>query len=1058
MIRTNDTNTSPALRLDEKTAVENPLLDQLEGMGWTVQRLDMSASADATGRTSYREVVLAKDLKAALKALNPFLEPDQVDELAGRITHLPPAGLLENNRVVHDLLTTFPSVAENRQTGEVSPTVRYVDFENPRANRLRAVCQFKVAVPGTDHHIIPDIVLFVNGLPLVVIECKSPLVNEPLASAIDQLQRYSRQRGEVGEGNPELFWYSQFLIVTCRNQTKFGTITTDIEKLWYSWRDPYPVKLSELPTAGGTSPNDQQRLMAGMCRPESLLSLLQSFTVFSIDDKGRTLKIVGRYQQFRAVKKAVARLRDGLTPRARSGIIWHTQGSGKSLTMMFLVRELRRLNEFAAWKIVFITDRTQLESQLGETAASLGRTVKVAGSIAELKALLRAPAADLVMAMVHKFQEHDLDLKFPVLNESTQILTLTDEAHRSQYGLLGANLDRAIPNAARIAYTGTPIEQTETSFGDYIDKYTMRDSIKDGTTLEIVYEGRTHRAELPDRDGADKEFEDVFSENTLSERLQVLGYGSRGAYMEADATIQAKARDMVDHYVAQVFPNGFKGQVVACSREAAAKYKKALDLAVSEKVEALEASQGKLDLGTGVSLTINLDRLRMMETAVVISGGSHNDKPDLKALSDSRDHEQSIKRFKMPYGATAEAEDGTPLSGNIGLIIVNKMLLTGFDAPLEQVLYLDDVVRDHTLLQTIARVNRVADDKKEVGYIVDYVGIGNDLKRALAAYAEKEQGEILSEIRSPDDEMGKLKEAHRALWDLLGQHGLNDFSDPDAFFDLFYDEDIRFTYILAFKALTQAFNVVLPRKEALDYLSDYQGFVKINELASRHLHDKRLSMRGIPDKLRAITDAFLVSEGIEIKVAPISILDDDFQKGVDTHTRTRTKAAEVEHAIRSHLSVVAPEDPELAASFADELRGLLRRFADNWDEVYTALEELRRRISVKEKEQTYGLDRRRRMPLFRIYHREIFGDASLSNEEIAALVNLTQLSGEVLSRELLSVGFWRSTPAQAKLKVELQDLFLEPHDSLPSLFSRREALIARTLEWARENNSLLTEE
>lgn len=1063
MIRSNDQKAAPALRLDERTAVENPLLDQLETLGWTVQRLDMSAPPGATGRASYGEVVLSDDLTQALRFLNPFLEPDQVDELAGRITYLPPAGLLENNRAVHDLLTGFPSVGENRQTGEVSPTVRYLDFENPRANRLRAVSQFKVSVPGTDHHIIPDVVLFVNGLPLVVIECKSPLVSEPLASAIDQLLRYSRQRGEAGEGNPALFWYSQFLVVTCRNQAKFGTVTTHIEKLWYSWRDPYPAKLSELPTAGGTGPNDQQRLVAGMCRPENLLSLLQSFTVFSVDDKGRTLKIVGRYQQFRAVKKAVERLHEGRTARERSGIIWHTQGSGKSLTMMFLVREMRRLREFAAWKVVFITDRTQLEEQLAETAQSLGRTVKVADSIAKLKELLRSPASDLVMAMVHKFQERDLDQAFPLLNDSPQILTLTDEAHRSQYGLLGANLDRAIPNAARVAYTGTPIEKTETTFGGYIDKYTLRESIADGTTLAIVYEGRTHRAGVPDRDGADRKFEDVFSENSLDERLQVLGYGSRRAYMEADATIEAKARDMVDHYVAQVFPNGFKGQVVACSREAAAKYQAALDRAVREKVGVLEAAGGRLELGEGVTLAVDLDRLRALETAVVISGGSHNDKPALKALSDSRDHARSVKRFKMPFGTTAEDEDGMALNGDVGVIIVNKMLLTGFDAPLEQVLYLDDVVRDHTLLQTIARVNRVADDKKEVGYVVDYVGIGNDLKGALNAYAEKEQGEILAEIASPDEELGKLREAHRALWELLREHGLNDFSDPDAFFDLFYDEDIRFAYILAFKSLTQAFNVVLPRKEALDYLGDYQSFVKINELASRHLHDRRLSMRGIPDKLRAITDAFLVSEGIDVKVAPISILDEDFGKGVEAHARSRTRAAEVEHAIRSHLDVVAPEDPELAASFADELQSLLRRFADNWDQVYAALEELRRRIAAKEREQTYGLDRRCQMPLFRIFRREVFGEAEpaeaqRSEAQVTGLVNLTQLAGEVLGRELQTVGFWRSAPAQARLKRELLDLFLEEHEGLPPLFPRREALIARTLEWARENSAVLTGE
>lgn len=1056
MIRSNDQKAPQHIRLDEKNGVENPLLDHLEGLGWTVRRLDMSAPPQASDRTSFHEVVIRPELEAALRTINRFLEPDQVDDLVGRITNLPAHALIENNRAVFSLLTGHPSVGENRRTGEVSPTVHYVDFQNSANNRFLAVSQFKVAIPGTDHHIIPDVTLFVNGLPLVVIECKSPLVSDPLGSAIDQLLRYSQQRGESGEGNPALFWYNLFLAVTCRNQAKFGTLTTHIEKHWYRWSDPYPTRLDELPTAGQTSPNDQQRLVAGMCRPETLLALLRSFTVFLTGDKGQTLKVVGRYQQFRAVRKAVERLETGRTARERSGIIWHTQGSGKSLTMMFLVRELRQRIAFADWKVVFLTDRTDLEEQLGETAQSIGQTVKVADSIARLKTLLRDPAADLVMAMIHKFQERDLGETFPLLNASPHILTLTDEAHRSQYGLLGANFDRAIPNAARIAYTGTPIEKTEQTFGDYIDTYTMRESIADGTTLAIVYEGRTHRADVPDRDAADKRFTDVFSDYRLGERLQILGYGSRQAYLEAEDTIRAKARDIVDHYVAHVFPNGYKGQVVATSREAAARYKRALDAALAAKVTEVEKSGGALTLDGGVQIALDVDRLRALETAVVISGGDHNERPHLKALADARDHKRHIKRFKLPFGATAE-DGGATVSGNVGLLVVNNMLLTGFDAPLEQVLYLDQVIRDHNLLQTIARVNRVADEKKEAGFVVDYVGIGNDLKRALDAYAEKEQQEVLGELRSPDEELGRLKEAHGKVWDLLAQNGLSDFSDPDAFYDLFHDEDVRFAYLLAFKELTHAFNLVLPRKEALDFLGDYQNFVKVNELASRHLHDARLSMKGIPDKLRAITDAFLVSEGIDLKVAPISIFDEAFQPEVEARPRSRTRAAAVEHAIRHHLEIVEPEDPELAASFAAELAAILQRFADNWDRIYAELEALRRRMAAKEQEHTYGLDRRSQMPLFRIYRREIFGEGDLSEDQIGALVNLTQLAHEMLQREVQTVGFWQSVPAQAKLKAELQDLLVnEAPDGLPYLFRRRDALISRTMEWARENHGRLT--
>ena len=247
---------------------------------------------------------------------------------------------------------------------------------------------------------------------------------------------------------------------------------------------------------------------------------------------------------------------------------------------MFMVREMYRHAALASWKVVFVTDRIQLERQLSETSVNVGFTVKVADSIAALKALLRAETSDLVMAMIHKFREADLAETFPELNTSPHILVMTDEAHRSQYRLLGANLDRAIPNAARIGYTGTPIDKTERVFGDYIDRYTMRRSMQDGVTLQIVYEGRTHKAEVSDRAAMDTAFEDVFSDYDLQERLRILGYGSRDAYLEAESTIEAKARDMVDHYLIHVYPNGYKAQVVATSREAAVRYKTHLDTAL----------------------------------------------------------------------------------------------------------------------------------------------------------------------------------------------------------------------------------------------------------------------------------------------------------------------------------------------------------------------------------------------------------------------------------------------------------------------------------------------
>ena len=1029
------------IRLDERNHVEKPLLDQLAALGWEVLDLDIKQRPSDTFRESFTEVVMLPVLREQLKVINPWMEPDQVEEAIKRLTaSFPTNSLIENNRHVLNLLLENTSVGENRRTGEQSPTVRFVDFENRGNNRFTAVCQFKVRILGTDYHVIPDIVLFVNGLPLVVIECKSPKVNEPIPEAIDQMLRYSEQRGARGEGSAPLFFFNQFVVATCRQEAKFGTITTHSEKHFYRWADPFPRTVEDLEHGAG-APNDQQRLVAGMLDPDNLLDLVRDFTLFSTDDKGKIIKIVGRYQQFRAVKKAVRRLLSGTSPRERSGIIWHTQGSGKSLTMMFMVRAMYRHPRLQQWKVVFVTDRTQLEQQLTETSQSIGSTVKVANSIRELKRLLRSDSSDLVMAMIHKFREVDLSETFPELNARPNILVMTDEAHRSQYAMLGANLDKGIPNATRIGYTGTPIDKTERLFGEYIDKYTMRESIEDKVTLEIVYEGRTHNAEVPDTEGMDTAFADVFSDYNLDERLQILGYGSRDAYLEAEPTIAAKAEDMVAHYLDHVFPNGYKAQVVATSREAAVRYKKHIDAALGEAVTRLEKHNPR---------GLDLDRLRRLESDVIISH-RHNDLPYMKAYTDRSRHERSVKRFKLAFGSEDEGVDG-----NLGIVIVNNMLLTGFDAPIEQVMYLDKVVVAHNLLQAIARVNRVAGEDKEKGFVVDYVGVGHHLKAAIDNYDEREQKEVLDALSFPEEELRELRASYQAIMDLLDRYGLTDLGDHDAFFDLFYDEDLRFEFIESFRRFTKSLNLVFPAKEALDYMHDYHALAEINVLAGKHFRDARLSMKGIPPKLRALTDQYLESKGVEVKVAPISILDEDFERQVGKRRRTKTKAAEIEHAIRHHLEVDLDDDPDLQASFAEALARIFEEFRDNWQKIYEELEKLRERIRKAGQEPTYGLHRKKQMPFFRMFRREIFGEGELDEDRISHLVNLTQQTFNIVERELKLTGFWESIPARNKLKADLQTTLLQPEVmELPGVVQNYKHLISRIMEIAEKNNDTI---
>jgi type I restriction enzyme R subunit len=411
----------------------------------------------------------------------------------------------------------------------------------------------------------------------------------------------------------------------------------------------------------------------------------------------------------------------------------------------------------------------------------------------------------------------------------------------------------------------------------------------------------------------------------------------------------------------------------------------------------------------------------------------------------------------------------------MGILIVNNMLLTGFDAPVEQVMYLDKVIVAHNLLQAIARVNRVSGTAKDKGFVVDYVGIGHHLKKAIDNYDEREQKEIIDTLSFPEEELCELAASHTAIMELLKKHGLTDLTDHDAFFDLFYDEDIRFDFMMAFKKLTKCLNLVFPARQALDYMKNYLILTEINILAGKHFRDERLSMKGIPAKLRSITDEYLESKGIKVMVKPISILDENFQKEVGKHNRTKTKAAEVEHAIRHHLDLEMDDDPDLRASFAEALAAIFEEFRDNWKKIYEELEKLRERIINAGKEPTYGLHRKKQMPFYRMLNREIFGDIKetkapeatmaaeatppygMSQEDrISHLVDLTQKIYLVVERELKLTGFWGSIPARNKLKAELQKILLAPEFAkLPGLIKNRAHIISRIMELAEKNNDII---
>jgi type I restriction enzyme, R subunit len=514
---------------DEYDKVELPALKQLESLGWSIIN-DASLNPDTSDeRGSFKEVVLENRLIDSIKRINPWINEENLFKVTRDLTRTQYINLIEANEAIWTTLTEHVSVVQDLGQGNKNQTVKIIDFENIQNNDFVCTNQFKVS--GPVQNIIPDIVLFVNGLPLAVIECKSPYVTNPMEAGIDQLLRYAnRRQPETNEGAEKLFHYNQMLISTHKDKAYVGTITSRMEH-FLEWKDPYPLKVENIGSEGS-----QEVLIAGLLAPENFLDIIQNFTVFEPVD-GRIIKKIPRYQQYRAVHKTIERLKTGKTRKDKSGVIWHTQGSGKSLTMVYLAIKMRRDPLLLDHKLVFLTDRTQLDGQLTKTFRNTQKeSILQAKSVKDLKDLLSRDSSDIITATVQKFQDSVEEIEFPIINESDKIIVLADEAHRTQYGTLGVAINSGLPNAPKIAFTGTPLiksQKTHNEFGSYIDTYTIEQAVKDGSTVQIIYEGREAKVKVTG-DSLDNLFDEYFSDKTQEEKEQIKKkYGTERAVLEA---------------------------------------------------------------------------------------------------------------------------------------------------------------------------------------------------------------------------------------------------------------------------------------------------------------------------------------------------------------------------------------------------------------------------------------------------------------------------------------------------------------------------------------------
>ncbi|MCY4110397.1 MAG: type I restriction endonuclease subunit R, partial [Chloroflexi bacterium] len=815
--------------------------------------------------------------------------------------------------------------------GRQSRNARFFDFDHPHGglNEFVVTTQFRVRRGNArrdqedDQRVVkPDLVLFVNGLPLVVMEAKSPsLLDVWKTQAVRQLRRYQEAGPEWhGTGAPELFHTNLLCVAHCGTAAAYAGLGAP-ENAYVAWKSLLPYTADEVRRRFGVEPEGQAQLIVGLLAPATLLDVLRDYVVYE-PERGKLVKKLPRYQQYRAVGKALERLLTGRRPEDRGGVVWHTQGSGKSLTMLWLATKLRREPRLRNPTIVVVTDRTQLDRQISGTFARCGFPApERAPTTRGLRWLLTRGAGRTVMTTIQKFEEalNASGGRLDVLNASEDVVVMVDEAHRTQYGTLGARMSQALPNAALIGFTGTPIDQgfkrsTMDRFGKLIDSYTIPQSVEDGATVPILYEARLPELHIEGPQTLDMLFDAMFGDLSDEDQARIRRrYANKETVAEAERRIEMIALDIARHFKTKVWPNRFKAQVVAPSRAAALRYAEHLN-----------------SFGLSAYPIITSDR---------------NDGPEFQAAADLN-QEQIVSAFVDP--------DGEPQ-----VLVVVDMLLTGFDAPVEQVLYLDRGLKEHGLLQAIARVNRRfshrpddVDTQKPHGLVIDYHGVSRDLEAALATF---DWPDVSDSMRRLDEDPGPAIEAAAVqaeshfkgldlgnVWDCAARFA------PDASTEGAIKADLFERFNADYRRFSGLMDRYLPDPGAAAYVDRLARLTAIRAYARAQFlrEDAHLDWTDIGAKVKGLIDARIDAE-VRPLMQPLSILDQEFEQKVAQLPHDEARASLMEHAIRAQINERLEANPAFFEKLSEQLERIieeLRQRLIDTAEACRRMAELRRQI------------------------------------------------------------------------------------------------------------------
>lgn len=1065
-------------RFDEKYLSQIPALQVLINLGFEYLTPEQ-ALAERGGKLGnvMLEGVLRKQLKAVnriqYKGQEFLFSEENIQSAIQRLKSVKYDGLQKTNEAIYDLLTLGTALEQTIEGDSKSFNLRFVDWQNWERNTFHVVAEFSVERSRSNETARPDIILFVNGIPFAVIECKSPSVE--VEQAISQCIR-----NQQDEFLPKLFTYVQLVMGVNKNAARYATAGTPA-KFWGLWQElrdkesdvagavnkPLVSRdkdalfsgdfararkfFDALAVKGERQVTEQDKMLFSMCRPERLIELIYKFIVYE-----GGIKKIARYQQYFVVKSTLDRVKgldhDG---RRKGGIIWHTQGSGKSLTMVMLARGLALDRDIPNPRIVLVTDRMDLDKQLGNTFAACGLAPDRAKTGRDLLELVSEKKAGIVTTLIHKFDKA-LNVK-KYQDESIDIFMLVDESHRTNFGSFAARMRQMFPNACYLGFTGTPLLKEEKNnfakFGGLIEPhYSIQQAVKDGAVVPLLYEGR-HVEMVQNKEAIDLWFERHTQALTRAQQADLKRKYARAEMLnKADQVVYMRAFDISEHYRENWKGTGYKAQLVAPSKLTALKYHDYLNeigYLTSEVIISPPDSREGYDEVEGEPV----DEVQKFWQKMMKRYGSEEEY-----------NKQIVNQFK--YGEEPEI-----------LIVVDK-LITGFDAPRNTVMYLCRTLREHTLLQAIARVNRLHEDEetgavKEFGYIVDYASILGELDKALTMYAEAglagfDEEDLAGTLMSVHEEVAKLPQRHSDLWDLFkavkNQHDEEAYETllaDDALREDFYERLSDYGNTLGIALSTERFIMTTPEARLQQYKDDLKRFRKL-KASVKLRYAESIDYRDYEPKIQKLLDTHILANEVIRLNEPVNIFDEKTflqvkqDHGVYETRTTAARADAIAHATKRAITEHMEEDP----AFYEKFSKLIQQAIDDFRAKRISDQEYLKRVAdisesvVKRKHDDIpgALQGNEHAMAFYGILKPFLGGGSVGSDKTDEVASEAALAIAKIFEKNLKVSFWDDFDAQKRTMNDIDDYLydtLKGERGIDLNTEQMDEIIERTMQLAR---------